>query len=154
MVMFGMLFAMAQAGNNPLTKLYIENRGQVKDENGRNVNCALFYNSGHNTQLIVTTTGYTIVYRQTAFSGTVYNKIEFELNGASINKDNVVFITSKAADINCYHGDQKQEGIKSTSTVLIRNIYPGIDWVWSFDATGKPKHEFMVNLGANANQVK
>lgn len=136
-----------------LNNLYIENAGQVKDETGTPVSNALFYLSAERMQLFVTETGYSIVQRQSEGKDISYNKIDFTLNNATITKGQVIFVKGKDPKINFYNGNQKLEDVNTSNTVIIRNIYPGIDWVWGIDANGQPKHEFMVNTGANAKLI-
>lgn len=148
------LFAAANATQNPLSKYYIQNAGQVKDETGKAVPGALFYNTSGQAQLFITRTGYSVVYKQNTGTGTLYNTIEIKLEGAAISKDQIIFTEATAPHVNVYYGGEVSENIKTAHTFIIQNIYKGIDWLWSFDAKGNPKHEFMVNLGADASKIK
>lgn len=150
-----LLFASTYAHNNKdLTKFYIENRGQVKDEKGEGLSNTLFYLSGSDKQIFVTEKGYAIVHAATGKSGMVYNTINVKLDGATIRKENVIFGQGAQPNINFYNGSKVLEGVKASGIIIIKNIYPGIDWLWSVDANGNPKHEFMVNIGADASVIK
>ncbi len=149
-----MLFTATYATQNPLTKYYVQNAGQVKDEAGKAVPGALFYNTAGQTQLFITRTGYAVVYKQKSGNAMLYNTIEVKLEGAAISKEQIVFTEAQAPVINAYYGSEVNENIKTARTFIIRNIYQGVDWLWSFDAKGNPKHEFMVNVGADASKIK
>jgi gliding motility-associated-like protein len=140
--------------NDKLSEVFIENRGQVKSEKGLPVNDVLFYKAGQ-MQVFVTTSGFSIIVKQHDKSATIYNKTDFKFEKASIKRDQVKFINDKSVKINIYRGtDVALPQINCSKTVLIKDIYPGIDWLWSIDKNGAVKHDFMVNIGADASVIQ
>ena len=142
----------AQESN--LSKFYIQNRGQVQDEKGAALGNTYFYKVGGGMQLFVTDKGYSLVHSSENKSGTEYSTIHINLEGANIRAENIVYTQNAQAQFNFYNANKTLEDVKAAQTVLIKSIYPGIDWMWSIDANGSAKHQFMVNIGADARQVK
>ncbi|MDB5282999.1 MAG: hypothetical protein JWO06_2074, partial [Bacteroidota bacterium] len=138
---------------NKLSNYFIENKGQVCDEHGKANGDVLFYNTGGPMQLFITKTGYSVVVKENTTGQTAYNKIDFKLEKADISKAQVIFVKGKNPKFNFYTSQLRLEDVDASKMVIIRNIYPGIDWVWSIDKKGVAKHEFMVNIGADASQI-
>ncbi len=139
-------------GKNQLNNVFIENRGQVKDEKGASADNVLFYKTGP-MELFITTTGFSAVVKSHDKAGTTYNKIDFVLDKAAISKDQVVFVKTGTGAVNIYAGRNMLKGLATCNQVLIKNIYPGIDWLWTIDKTGAVNHDFMVNLDADASVI-
>lgn len=137
-----------------LAKLFIENKGQVKNEKGNAADNVLFYLQGEEMQIFVTTKGYSIVTAESQTDNTVYNKIDFALENASLRKEQVIFVNGNFPTVHFYHAQNALEDVQTSNTVIVKNIYAGIDWVWAFDKDKNPKHEFMVNLGADASVIQ
>ena len=145
--------SVSAGGISKLSGYFIENKGQVHDEHGKISDDVLFYTAGNAMQLFVTKTGYAVVVQENGTAQTTYNKIDFKLDKATIGKGQVIFVKGNNPKLNFYNAAAKLEDITTSQTVIIRNIYPGIDWVWSIDNKGTPKHEFMVNIGADASLI-
>ncbi len=145
----------SEAGNpNKLSGLFIENSGQVKTEKGSPADNVLFYKSGP-MQLFITTSGYSALVKKHEDGKTTFDKVDFKFENATINKSQVVFVKDHSATLNIYKGKAKElAAIKGSKTVLIKNIYPGIDWLWTIDTKGAVNHDFMVNLGADASVIR
>lgn len=143
----------AAAGSTKLNNLFVENLGQVKTEKGAPAGNVLFYKGGA-MQLFVTTTGYSAVVKQSGKGKTTYNKIDFKLQGAKIAKDQVVFVKGTNPAINIYKPGNSLANLRGSNTVLVKNIYPGIDWLWSIDIKGHVSHDFMVHIGADASVIQ
>ncbi len=136
-----------------LDDIFIENRGQVKTEKGTLADNVLFYKGGP-LQLYITSTGFSAIVRNTGKSATTYNKIDFKFDKATISKEQVIFVGAQNAPINIYGpGTNVLTGVKSGKTIVIKNIYPGIDWLWTIDNKGAVNHDFMVNAGADASVI-
>lgn len=149
-----MLFAPLQAQENNISKFFIENRGQVRDEKGNANSNAYFYMAGNGMQVFVTDKGYSIVHSADTKTGTDYSTINISLEGADIRQENIIYAKGVQPKLNFYNADNVLEDIKAAQSVIVRNVYPGIDWLWGIDANGNPKHQFMVNIGADARKVK
>ncbi|MFN8298171.1 MAG: gliding motility-associated C-terminal domain-containing protein [Chitinophagales bacterium] len=142
------------AATHALNNLFFDNRGQVSTPENQPVTNVLCYAQTDGMGLYITSTGYSIVTRCNENNGTRYNRVDFTFANMHLQKEQVIFTAGDFPSLNFYNGDLKIEAIKTSDRILIRNVYPGIDWVWRFDASGKPKHEFAVNYGADASQIK
>ena len=136
------------------SEIFIENKGQVKDEKNNAAQNVLFYSQGTQMQLFITHSGYSLVTSESNKQKTTFHKIDFALQNVSINAQQIVFVKGNFPAFNFYHAQNVLEDVHSAAMVIVRNVYPGIDWVWSFDKNKNPKHEFMVNIGADASVVK
>ena len=147
-------FSPSFAGNNSkLSDKFIENAGQVKTEKGAPANDVLFYKAG-TVQYFITSSGFSTMVKTTGKSAVTYNKIDFKFDNVKISKEQIVFVSAQSAPINIYGpGKNILSGIKTSKTVLIKGIYPGIDWVWTIDYKGAVTHDFMVNVGADASVI-
>lgn len=142
------------ATTSTLTHLFIDNRGQVATPEGPAAGNVLFYAQTEGMDIFITSSGYSLVTHQNETAGTRYNRVDFTFADMHLQKDQVLFTPGDFATLNFYNGDLKLEAVKTSDRILIRNVYPGIDWLWRFDTNGNPKHEFAVNYGADASQIK
>lgn len=103
-------------GKNQLNNVFIENRGQVKDEKGASADNVLFYKTGP-MELFITTTGFSAVVKSHDKAGTTYNKIDFVLDKAAISKDQVVFVKTGTGAVNIYAGRNMLKGLATCNQV-------------------------------------
>ncbi len=139
---------------NTLNAVFIDNRGQVTNTDGGPVADVLFYAQTQGMDLFITPGGYSIVTHQNEGTGLRYNRVDFTFANMHLQKEQVVFTQGNHPYLNFYAGAVKREKVQTSDLIIIRNAYPGIDWLWRFDASGKPKYEFAVNYGADASQIK
>ena len=148
-------YLVSLAGNTgKLSDMFIENAGQVKTEKGGGADNVLFYKIGP-MQLYITTSGFSALVKKHGNGKTTFSKVDFKFENATISKSQVVFVNDHSATLNIYKGRGKElTAIKGSKTVLIKNIYPGIDWLWTIDNKGTVNHDFMVNLDADASVIR
>lgn len=78
------------------------------------------------------------------------HRVDFEFMGC--NNQALVSTHGKSADyVNYYKHNALL--VRSFEKVIYHDIYPGIDWV-IYNNKGKVKYDFIVNPGANPNQIK
>lgn len=154
----------------------IENKGQLVDDNGKATPRVLFKASVGAVDVYITTTGITYVFTsaveqerksQTRPEGDEpegglrrkleWRRIDMELLGASIRKDNVVAERPSDQGYSNYyltHCPQGITGVRAFHSVTIRAIYPGIDWRLSEDSEKGLKQEFIVTSRAKPADIR
>ena len=142
-----------------------ENKGQLADKNGNLLPNVLFKSRGTGPGIYITTSGLTYVFVQKdahsanadeAKTKTSWSKIEMNLENASIKKENIVCENELPGYSNFYyaHCPQGILNVRSFHSVTIKNIYPGIDWVFNADAKSGMAHDFIVHPGADPNVIR
>lgn len=171
------------AGTNPLKKTvsfpdltkpkveFLENKGQLRDLNNQPAPYLLFKAECAGVDLYITNKGLSYVFLKTEEEedekkelppekGEVfkveYEKVEVELIGATIKKENIVKLEESEAYFN-YHGYENRMSycqVKKYGKIVVKNVYPGIDWIlYNTDKSGF-KYDFLVHSGANSDQIK
>lgn len=162
---------------------FMENKGQFKDMAGNPVNEVLFKTYLPGLDIYVTTKGLKYVFikmdtdeeesnereedEPEICSSYEYKVVDLILNGARITGSNIEKLEPSDYSYNFLGGNLKNEayGIKKYNKIIIREVYPGIDWVLyktASDFHGKDyylknyqnsqvivKHEFIVHPGAD-----
>jgi hypothetical protein len=162
--------------------LYIENKGQIGDQNGK-PNASVKYlilRPGLNIQLKANSFSYD-AYTVERFKrierleeplhskfdkqnddSLVYHfsRVDIELVDANPNPE----ITQEGASsdyLNYYthitsqtHGEEGVTGIKGYSTITYHDIYPNIDLEWFLDKDGKPEYQFIINPGGDPSRIR
>jgi len=85
-----------------------------------------------------------------------YARVDLELVGGNIDKSKIVFEDELPGYVN-YYLPSCPEGItnlKSYRVVRVKDVYPGIDWVFRYDADGNLHHEFVVKPEGNPDEIK
>lgn len=142
-----------------------ENKGQLADKNGNLLPDVLFKSSGTGPGIYITTSGLTYVFVQHApvanksdESSSIINwaKIDMKLINASIKKENIVCENATPGFSNFYyaHCPQGILKVKTYQHITIKNIYPGIDWVFNVDAKIGLSHDFIVHPDADPSQIR
>jgi hypothetical protein len=143
-----------------------ENKGQLVDENGTPLSNVLFRSRGTGPGIYITTSGLTYVFAKQeamqarnndeAHAPVSWSKIEMNLSNASIKKENIVCENELPGHSNFYyaHCPNGILNVKAFHTVTIKNIYPGIDWLFTAGAKSGMAHDFIVHPGADPSQIR
>ncbi|MGZ5189426.1 MAG: DUF7948 domain-containing protein, partial [Flavisolibacter sp.] len=88
-------------------------------------------------------------------------RIDIVLKNASIKPANIISsVNPRSPKYNLYFDEYKsnEDGLRLQSELLIKNVYPGIDWkiYIKVDASGIPtlKYDFIVHPGADASLIQ
>jgi len=163
----------ALKGTNELG--FQENKGQMFNEQGEVADYVLFKVKTPELNIWVTNTGLTYQFykiereeseenpddnfdlEEENRSTIKWNRVDMILKGASIKKENVSTegdITK--SELNYYLG-RSPNGIfdvKTYKKIIIKEIYPGIDWALYITENGKSiKHDFIVHPEADPTQI-
>jgi len=152
------------AGDNlSIPVLFVENVGQLEDMLGDPVSNVLFTAQMPGMQVFITKTGITFLTleKQNPIKGkmseriTQWERIDMLLVGANIYSENIVKTFSNNTFYHFYN-TQKPDGIHTSpiNKILIKEIYPGIDWeIYSADQKGF-KYNFIVHPFADPGIIK
>jgi hypothetical protein len=159
--------------NQPIE--FLENKGQLKDLENNSTNYILFKAATAGVDLYVTKTGLSYVFmefkeeeekskkRRKLFETDKDEKIkvrferfDMELFGASIKKENIIKLDTGIAYYNFLSGpgDESIYHVKKYRKLIIKDVYPGIDWVIYNSTPSGFKYDFIVHAGANPEQIK
>jgi gliding motility-associated-like protein len=159
---------------------FLENKGQMRDMNDQPVPHVLFKAEAAELNLWITENGVTFqTFRQEKQlvpeeelsaldkrTATIkrkpkknkllhWERIDVELVGASIKKENISKEEPQQGSQNHYQGNEAPVlDVKHYKKITIKDVYPGIDWVWYFDGERKYKYDFIVHPGADYRQIK
>lgn len=156
----------APPANKPLAQHmgFTENKGQIAGMNGVPASSVLFKLESQQG-VYVTTSGLTHLFTKTTKPVldedenrqriVQWSKVEMELKGASIKKENIETHGELPGYSNYYypHCPEGVLFVKTWSKVIVRSVYPGIDWVLNADDKGM-SHDFIVHPGADPSQIK
>jgi hypothetical protein len=85
-----------------------------------------------------------------------YARVDLELVGGNIDRSKIVFEDELPGYVN-YYLPGCPEGITNLKTyrvVRVKDVYPGIDWVFRYDADGNLHHEFVVKPEGNPDEIR
>ena len=153
--------------------MFLENLGQITDMQKKPVPFVLFKAAFPGMNIYITEFGLTYMFVKTeekfeeapGVDTTPVNqeKIETEvawinlhLDGAVIKKENIIKTGPSPCRVNYFfpHCRQGIYGVRQFEKVIIKDIYPGIDWVlYGTEKTGM-KYDFIVHAGSNASRLK
>jgi hypothetical protein len=148
-------------------KLYLgfsSNRGQINKE-------ALLYSKGPGFNVYITKKGLSFVMfsfeKENLEIPEIDNKpikenikvwrIDYDLIGGNIKKENITFENEISNYYENYYNENAPDGIlfvKLYRKVIIKEVYPGIDWILRYDENGNFHHEFEVSPNSNIAQIK
>jgi gliding motility-associated-like protein len=151
---------------------FIENKGQILDVNARPVPFVLFKAEAPGMNLYITEKGLTYVFvkhlkkegqKQEINPATSFQKqlktemawFNVHLDGAKIQRENIIKEVESQEHFNYFYGHCPQGiyEVHQYDKITIREVYPGIDWVFYNSQTGGMKYDFVVHPGANPSQI-
>ena len=158
---------------------FLENKGQMVDMEGKPVPFVLFKAEAPGLDMFITEKGITymtlaadvneekereekehenILPTQHAEEkvNIKWERIEMELAGVCIKKENIIKEGGDATDFNFFypHCPDGIYGIKEYEKITIRNVYPGIDWVLYNSTNNGFKYDFVVHPNADYKQIQ
>ena len=159
---------------------FLENKGQMRDLNDQPVPHVLFKAEAAELNLWITENGITFqTFRQekqlipeeelSALEKRMsaikrkpkkqkllhWERIDVELVGASIKRENIIKEEPQQGSQNYYQGNEAPVfDVKHYKKITIQEVYPGIDWVWYFDGERRYKYDFIVHPGADYRQIQ
>ncbi|MBK8342224.1 MAG: SBBP repeat-containing protein [Bacteroidetes bacterium] len=172
MSLYGQQAQLQTSVNQSSDILFIENKGQVINENGRPATDVLFVMKQPDFSIFIYKDG--LSYQFTKNIGAVPEQLptalhdlmdDFPLNEKRIsthrvdvkfqsaNKNAIVTPMLKNSYTENYFGNADITNIASFEKIVVTNIYSGIDWVL-YQLNGKLKYDLVVHPGANVQQIK
>ena len=146
-----------------------ENYGQVMNLDGEPIPYILFRARFNGYSLFITQNGVSFVFYTQVNKGQAsdnsqlheeevptirYSRFDMIPKGGTIEKDRII-VDEPMQGVSNYYLPGCPEGIlgvKKYRRLIIKDVYPGIDWVW--DIKNTPHHEFVVHSGADLSQIK
>jgi gliding motility-associated-like protein len=151
---------------------FIENKGQILDVNARLVPFVLFKAEAPGMNLYITEKGLTYVFvkhlkkevqKQEINPATSFHEqlktemawFNVHLDGAKIQRENIIKEVESQEHFNYFYGHCPQGiyEVHQYDKITIREVYPGIDWVFYNSQTGGMKYDFVVHPGADPSQI-
>jgi hypothetical protein len=132
------------------------NRGQLSEK-------VLLYSKNSNFNIYITKEGLSfVIYANEKTESQkepkiLYSRIDYELIGGNIKKENIVFENEIPNYYENYYTQYAPDGIlfvKLYRKVIIKEVYPGIDWILRYDENGNFHHEFEASPSSNIAQIK
>lgn len=153
--------------------LFLENKGQMVDMNGKSLPSVLFKAQAIGLDMYITEKGLTYVFlkseddkesRKRSLEAktdeenikTEWERIDMTLGGASIKKENILK-EDRSENFFQYFLGHCPEGISDVHTykkITIKEVYPGIDWVLYNSGNKGFKYDFVVHPGADYKQIE
>ena len=162
---------------------FIENKGQLADDKGNPIPFVLFKASAPGMDMYVTEKGLTYLFlkaeeekdekeekesepgrpsnnknslSQRENGKTEWSRVDMELKGAVIRKENILKESPSATDFNFFYGHCPDGiyGVKQYEKITIKNIYSNIDWVLYNSSNQGFKYDFIVHPNADPTQIK
>ncbi len=160
--------------------VFLENKGQMMDMNGKPVPFVLFKTVAPGLNVWITEKG--ITYQTIKIEEEEYEKereskkeneanfiggkeeevkiywerIDMELKGANIKRDNIIAEGAEQGHFNYFypHCPDGIYGVKAYKKITIKEVYPGIDWVLYNSSEKGMKYDFVVHPGADYKQIQ
>ncbi|MEO0179476.1 MAG: SBBP repeat-containing protein [candidate division WOR-3 bacterium] len=135
-------------------KGFTPNKGQVATTEGGEAKEVIFYSEERNLGIFLTSNGLSYVIYD--LEKKEYSRIDYELINANIERENILYEDEMPGHQNFYlaHCPQGVLFVKSYRKVIIKEIYPGIDWLFRYDEEGKFHHEFLLRANAQISEIK
>ena len=85
-----------------------------------------------------------------------YARVDLEPFGGRIESSKIVFEDEISGYVNYYLPSCPQgvTNLKTYRVVRVKDVYPGIDWVFRYDVDGNLHHEFVVKPEADPEKIK
>ena len=152
---------------------FVENKGQLTDMNENPVPFVLFKAEAPGIRMFITEKGLTYAFIKAKEEQKVeksevaegkheenlkveWTRIDMALAGASIKKENIIR-EGMSTDFSQFFLAHCPEGItdvRSYEKITIRDIYPGIDWMFYNSNEKGFKYDFIVHPGADPKQIE
>jgi hypothetical protein len=140
------------------------NKGQINKE-------ALLYSKGPGFNVYITQKGLSFTIfsfeKENSKISKIDNKpikenikvwrIDYDLIGGNIKKENILFENEISNYYENYYTQYAPDGIlfvRLYKKVIIKEVYPGIDWILRYDENGNFHHEFEASPNSNIAQIK
>jgi len=150
--------------------VFIENKGQYVDDKGKQLDNIFYKGSSIGFNVFIGSNGLTYLSmaskeENSTENSTVggstnekinINKIEMNLVGANINKENIE-VGEPTPDVYNFYYEHCPNGILNVhafKTIKIKSVYPEIDWVIYSNESFGIKYDFIVNKGGNPSDIK
>jgi hypothetical protein len=154
---------------------FLENKGQMADMNGKPVPFVLFKAEAPGMNMYVTEKGLTYVFlkaveeekeqegenhkpggRENENIKMEWTRIDMDLDGAKIKKENIVKEGPSVTDFNFFysHCPDGIYGVKEYKKITIKEIYPGIDWILYNAGSKGFKYDFIVHPDADPRKIE
>ncbi|MBI2269234.1 MAG: SBBP repeat-containing protein [Bacteroidetes bacterium] len=144
---------------------FTENKGQLTDMEGKTVPFVLFKVDAPSLEIYITEKGITYMFLKMEEGEDEadeenrkmkWDRIDMTLNGASIKRENIIK-EGRSTDFVQYFSGHCPDGITdihSFEKIIIKEIYPDIDWVlYNSDPKGL-KYDFIVHPGADIKKIE
>lgn len=133
------------------------NFGQIGNFEGEPCEEILFFSKGDNLGIFFKENGLSFVIYKLERENFILNyaRIDVELVNSNIKKENIVYEDELPGYTN-YYFPQCPQGVlfvKSYRKVRVKEIYPGIDWIFKYE-NGKLHHEFEISKSADIEDIK
>jgi hypothetical protein len=159
---------------NPVHDAFVENKGQLHNQHGQSNPDVLYMYSGKEMNVQIRALGFGYEYRTFHFASAQYNRknnqplphprperidiqrVDIDFLGA--NKDCEIL----ALDTLTWYKNYKNEftpdlginGVRIFQTIMVKNVYPGIDLQYHVLDHGQFKFDFIVHSGGDINRIK
>ncbi|MEO0159535.1 MAG: SBBP repeat-containing protein [candidate division WOR-3 bacterium] len=159
-----------------LYKGFTVNKGQIATMDGKVAKDVIFYSRNGNMSIFITENGLSyVIYdvekkevskdnkelslpinEEPENSILHYARIDYELIGSKIKKENIIYQDELPGYENFYlaHCPDGILFVKSYRKVIIKDIYPGINWIFRYDDNGNFHHEFELKNPQLISQIK
>ncbi|GIV42684.1 MAG: hypothetical protein KatS3mg034_1994 [Vicingaceae bacterium] len=125
---------------------FIKNNNLIK--NNSNIKAFYLFRS-YSREIIITNKG--LIFHYFNWKKNRYDRIDLEFINAEINEENFIN-AGKTIPISYYMSNKNVETF-STEMLVVKNIYPNIDWKLYFDEEGNFKYDFVVYPGGDAGKI-
>ena len=159
-----------------LYKGFTPNKGQLATIDGKIAENVVFYSRNGNMGIFITENGMSyVIYdiekkevskdnkepslpinKEPENSILHYSRIDYELIGGKIKKENIIYQDELPGYENFYlaHCPDGILFVKSYRKVIIKDVYPGINWIFRYDDNGNFHHEFEIKNPQLISQIK
>jgi gliding motility-associated-like protein len=156
-------------------KGFIENVGQMKDMDGNPVPFVFFKAEAPGMNIYITKKGITYLFfkkekkekknekGECLLADTEeenikieWERMDVELKGCSIKKENIIKENASITHFNFFypHCSNGIYGVKEYKKIIIKEVYPGIDWVLYNSSEKGFKYDFIVHPGADYKNIQ
>lgn len=162
--------------NSSLNSAFLENEGQMIDMDGNPVPFVLFKHESRALNMYITEKGLTYLFlkceekegrkkkdpfvkgyeKEKEEEIMKWERVDMALENASIKRENII-TEGRSQDFSQYFLGHCPDGITdvhSYDKVTIKNVYPGIDWVFYNSTEKGVKYDFIVHPGADPTRIR